>query len=167
LSWDSSEGAQVYKIYRGPTFDKHMASPVSGWISATEYIDVGIDPEINDYIYFIQAAVDNTGKFSTALSPGVAMITLISGIEDLEGTLSISPNPVDGQFKLKYSSPSSGSVSVRLHDISGKLVAQYDGFKNSSEFSNIYSSDNLPKGLYILSVIQSGTLMSRRKLIKH
>jgi glucose/arabinose dehydrogenase len=80
--------------------------------------------------------------------------------------LVISPNPVIGNFSIKYSALANGPVTIRIMDINGKAVRTIRESVNRGQ--NIIYLQNEPTwraGVYIVSV-QQGSDVQQGKLVK-
>lgn len=64
VTWDVVEGAVCYRVFRAESFDG-AATPLTGWISATEFADSTAEPGAV-YWYSVIAAVDSTGNRPSA-----------------------------------------------------------------------------------------------------
>ena len=64
VTWDAVEGAACYRVFRAESFDGD-ATPLTGWISATEFTDTTAEPGAV-YWYSVEAAVDSTGNRPSA-----------------------------------------------------------------------------------------------------
>lgn len=75
--------------------------------------------------------------------------------------LSLYPNPTSNYSTLQLHGVS-GQVDIFIHDFSGRQVRQYSIAANKA-FS--FYSGELPQGIYLLSINQSGRLLGSEKLI--
>ena len=64
VTWDAVEGASCYRVFRAESFDGD-STPLTGWISATEFTDSTAEPG-TVYWYSVEAAVDSTGNRPSA-----------------------------------------------------------------------------------------------------
>ncbi len=64
VTWDAVEGASCYRVFRAESFDGD-STPLTGWISATEFADSTAEPG-TVYWYSVEAAVDSTGNRPSA-----------------------------------------------------------------------------------------------------
>ena len=74
-----------------------------------------------------------------------------SGVSELSGgTVSVYPNPSNGNFIISLSNISE-HVSVQVVDMQGRLIySQIEGLKVGKE--NVISLDNVERGVYLISV---------------
>lgn len=87
---------------------------------------------------------------------------LVSTAEPLtEAELRISPNPADGYVDIEVSDLATGS-RCRVTDLSGRLVLEQ---KLSSTATRLDIED-IPNGIYILQLIESGRVLASEKLVK-
>jgi hypothetical protein len=62
--------------------------------------------------------------------------------------LTLSPNPVNDVFNLKYNSPILGSGFVRIIDLTGKILSTNTIHKTENEFNYSHNVSKLAKGVY-------------------
>jgi hypothetical protein len=96
--------------------------------------------------------------------------------KDIQGTadcglrtanLSIAPNPFSRTTLVTYSLPEAGSVSLRLYDVTGKLVtALASGYypAGSFRYSLLTTRHSLAGGIYLLR-LESAGFQATQKLI--
>ncbi len=95
VTWMPSAGASFYRVFRGATIDPAQAEGITSWLSSTTYTDTNVMPGRN-YYYFIQAALNGSGDFSSSLSDGKdGMISLpttevVTATEGIENFVSVS-----------------------------------------------------------------------------
>jgi len=66
-------------------------------------------------------------------------------------TLSVFPNPVNGTTTISYSLPAAGKVSLKLYNVSGKLVTTLaTGHRNAGNLSFVLCPSSLAGGAYLL-----------------
>lgn len=75
------------------------------------------------------------------------------------------PNPFSGATTIEYYIPASKNVSLKIHDLSGRLIAiLVDEFQQFGKHSLRFEDNLLKKGIYYYR-LQSGTFDCSRKLI--
>jgi large repetitive protein len=82
----------------------------------------------------------------------------------------VFPNPFTGSLKINISAPSSQNISLKMFDISGKLIFSKNlGQVNGIRTENLSSSQlgELVPGTYILQVITNDKNLKTIKLIKN
>jgi hypothetical protein len=92
---------------------------------------------------------------------GVANIDRPLGWNDLR----ISPNPSDGQYRIAFTAPQRGDLTVDVHNATGERVYHetITGFKGNYE--RLLDLTDQPAGAYFL-VIGQGNATEARKLVK-
>ncbi len=76
--------------------------------------------------------------------------------------LRISPNASNGQFSLEFNLPNSGNTVVRIYNLNGRQLYEYDLGNFSGKFSdNVDLGQNGP-GSYFLEISQSGKVYSKK-----
>jgi hypothetical protein len=125
------------------------------------------------YLFADVNGVNNNGTTSGDRVSGVYSLTLTpflaTGISQSSGAvkaLSIYPNPAKDNLTVSYSLNESGSVSIKLYTVDGKLTKellnenQTPGFQNS----DFRLSPDIDKGIYFLKIEINGKL-SMQKLV--
>jgi glucose/arabinose dehydrogenase len=114
-------------------------------------------PSGTNYYRLKMIEIDHTVRYS-------AIIKVSS--EGKPESLVISPNPVIGNFAIRYNATEQGSVVIRINDMSGKLINTIN--ETVSRGPNIIYVQNEPiwkPGMYVVS-IQQGEVMQQGKFIK-
>ncbi len=70
--------------------------------------------------------------------------------------IKISPNPVKDVFKVEYSSPNTGDVTINIYDIKGRLLKTEKTNKLTSEFTYSYNVSSLKPGVYAVEIQMNG-----------
>ncbi len=66
---------------------------------------------------------------------------------------SIYPNPFNSRTTISYSLPQAQMVSMRLYDMSGRLIEMlYDGFQTVGNHSAVWDSKDFGSGIYLVQV---------------
>lgn len=87
---------------------------------------------------------------------------LVSTAEPLtQAELHISPNPAAGYVDIEVSDLATGS-RCRVTDLSGRLFLE----QKLSSISTRLDVDDIPAGMYILQLIESGRVLASEKLVK-
>lgn len=145
----STDGATYHVINRQPANNTTGTNQYS-------YSDNSFLPGINYYRLKI-LELDGSVKYS--------IIIRTEAEQQVEG-LKIIPNPVAKDFSLSYSSPDDGVVTIKINDITGRLVHTLKEGVNKGQ--NIIYIQSLPKwkaGIYFITVNNKGEI-KQGKLIK-
>ncbi|MDH5186997.1 MAG: T9SS type A sorting domain-containing protein, partial [candidate division WOR-3 bacterium] len=125
--------------------------------------------------YFYASKGSNTDEFyrhslptiaTTLTPPPLATDEGITGntITTNQFELTIAPNPAINATAVKYNLPKPGRVSLRLYDISGKLINAYGNSNLSKNGIIMIDMESMPSGVYILR-FDSGKITVTRKLV--
>jgi hypothetical protein len=89
-----------------------------------------------------------------------------SASSSVKKSFDVFPNPSTGAINLKYEASIEGLVNVRVFDVVGKAVADYNMSVN--EGSNFLSLDlsSFEKGLYVIEVVENGTSSTSKVVLK-
>ena len=105
----------------------------------------------------------NTASFRTIKNPLVeaiehncsakSSVTGIASHSALAPQLSVGPNPSSGAFHLfAPASLKSENISVKLTDIRGQLILQYDGEAVGADAAVEKASADLAQGVYLMTI---------------
>jgi uncharacterized lipoprotein YddW (UPF0748 family) len=150
--------AKFYAVYRV------LGSSEPNWVSATEdpnnlvavtgstlWVDhpaVATDP----YFYAVTAVSPN----SIESLPSVASPTLATDIETIPPTAfrleAPFPNPFEVRTRVRYVTPGSGRISIAVHDVLGRTVAQLveESFATAGEHEVTWEPAALASGTYFV-----------------
>ncbi|MBI5402066.1 MAG: PKD domain-containing protein [Ignavibacteriae bacterium] len=100
----------------------------------------------------------------------VAQSSGISGTEQLPDKFILCqnyPNPFNPNTTIKFSIPGNGLVSLFVYDVTGKKVS---GILNNVKYSSgshsaVFSSENIPSGIYFYSLYFDGIIVDTKKMI--
>ncbi|MCU0348874.1 MAG: PDZ domain-containing protein [Saprospiraceae bacterium] len=71
-------------------------------------------------------------------------------------SLKISPNSTTGMFQLEFNMPTSGNTLVRIYNLAGRTLYEYDLGKFSGKFSDSVDISQNGTGNYFLEITQGG-----------
>ncbi len=81
--------------------------------------------------------------------------------------LQIAPNPFAGAAHISYSVPKAGNVSLRLYDVTGKLVTTLvQGYSTAGSHSASISSEKLANGIYLLKYESAGENTTQKLIVQ-
>jgi hypothetical protein len=113
-----------------------------------------------DFPYYILNCFNQNGQ---TLYPGTStncqLITSIITIDNTSSQIKVFPNPSNGSFTVDFDNLKNVK-EIRILDLLGKIVFQ----KSINKQSKI-NIDNLPSGVYILTVIDNENKMTNKKII--
>ena len=78
------------------------------------------------------------------------------------------PNPFNPTTNIKYAIPKDGIISVKVFDITGKLISEiYNGYRVAGTYIESFDGTRLASGIYFLRVENQGSILVRKlSLIK-
>ena len=83
-------------------------------------------------------------------------VTRVDG--DPRATLSVYPNPSNGEVRVEYTTKSSGPVAIELWDESGKRILQlFSGQENEGQHKHTYAYPNELHGSYFVRLLADGS----------
>jgi PKD repeat protein len=124
-------------------------------INEYSFVDNSFPPGVN-YYRLKMIEIGSMIRYSVLVKTG----------SQIKEGLDISPNPVVGNFSVRYNAIENGSVAIRISDISGREVATIN--ENVNKGQNIIYIQNMPAwtaGMYVITV-QQGSDIQQGKLIK-
>ncbi len=88
---------------------------------------------------------------------------------DVKGVVDVTlyPNPTDGIFAIKYNADSEiGEVSIKILDINGRSLFSEKFIAESVKFSRNYDLSTYSNGLYIVQIITSKGVKTKRIVVE-
>jgi len=165
LAWDEPVDADFlhFAVYGAAAED--MAGP-----SLIDYTVVpSWDVQGAPFPWYHVTAVDHSGNESGSAgvpnsATGVGTIELIPGTCALHAPL---PNPFTEQASIGFDVPGAGPVSLRVYDVSGRVVAtliegEMAPGRYSSTWSGRGSGSNLAPGVYFVRLSAGGEVRTRK-----
>ncbi|MDR3706410.1 MAG: two-component regulator propeller domain-containing protein [Paludibacteraceae bacterium] len=144
-------GSGVSKLNNN-TFTNYVIS--NGLISSTVYT-IEIDKYGNKWF----GTDGGVSKFKEASTVSVPLVRENDGTN----TLSIHPNPLVTESKITFGYKEGAEYSLQLYDLKGTLKVQINGIKNGATY---LQRNNLPSGIYIVSIKGQTDKISSRLIIK-
>lgn len=115
-----------------------------------------------------RADVLNLPKYAGMVANSLPGMTEVSRatVTTERNSFDLYPNPSNGAINVTYASSVEGMVNVRVFDLVGKAVADYNFSVNEGEnFINLDLS-SLEKGLYVVEVLQGETSSTAKVILK-
>lgn len=76
------------------------------------------------------------------------------------------PNPFNPETNISYSLRKRAEITIEIYDMKGNLLAvPYKSFSDPGNHSIKFSSDGLPSGAYLYSMLADGERVSSRKMV--
>ena len=103
---------------------------------------------------------DTISYFSTGM-------TNVDNFSQNPGNLNVYPNPASERLYLNYVSPSLGSLTILLFDLSGREIGRWEFEKLSKEIEN-FSLDisGIQSGFYLIKMSNKNETVSRKVIIR-
>lgn len=148
LSWQTLREENHWKFAVERSADGESFAPIGevmGAGQAHQYAFFDAAPLPLSYYRLKQIDFDGTFRYSSVLR-------LQRQAHGLAGTLTAYPNPTEGQLTLRYDSPSAGPMTLRLYDLTGRLLrrSQHDLLRGRNQVD--LDLADLPGGTYQLEV---------------
>jgi alkaline phosphatase D len=81
--------------------------------------------------------------------------------------LSLYPNPSDAFFTIHYNINESGTVHLKIIDLTGKEIKKFTTSKHSGIWTERYPTDDLPNGTYIVTITSDNSITTQKLIISH
>jgi hypothetical protein len=84
------------------------------------------------------------------------------------GFLRVAPNPVTTGFAtLRFSLPNAGNISLKLYDVTGKLIATLsEGYAGIGTRNRELRTENLSRGVYVLRLETEGATTTQKLILE-
>ena len=126
-----------------------VAATGSAGTSKYDYTDHNVTSLLSPVIYYRLKMMDKDGKYK------YSNIVTIS-LADITGTVSISPNPTNGQTRLLINSVHDGKVDWKLMDNNGRIVMKNTVHIRRGNNNITINAGGLKNGMYYLHVSGAG-----------
>lgn len=83
------------------------------------------------------------------------------------GSLSLTPVPSRGTFRLQFNLPSQGNTSVKIYNAAGRLIYNYDLGRFSGQFSDQVDISQNGTGSYYLNIQQDEKFHTKKIVLQH
>ena len=81
--------------------------------------------------------------------------------------IAIAPNPFSNATTISYSLPNAGNISLKLYDVTGKLVTTLaTGYHNVGTSSVTVSRSSLASGIYMLKLKTDNSTTTSKLIIE-
>lgn len=110
-------------------------------------------------------SIGNTCGNSESSQPLSIRVMNSTAIDETSAhSIAVYPNPTDGQVRVSANGLE-GEVTVRIIDVLGRVVVENSG-SAQGDFEAVLSTTNLRSGLYDIQVINNGTTLNTRLLVR-
>lgn len=89
----------------------------------------------------------------------------VSNQDALKSTLSLSPNPSTGRFRLRFDLATAQLMQIRISDLQGKVLWKLPAQRMSS-YDSVIDLGSLAKGMYLLEINSEEGKVSKRLIIE-
>ncbi len=132
--------------------------------NAAEKLAIGNTLKTANRIVSLNDGTETTG--STFNLSGAANATISKFKSSLESSLDVFPNPTAGNVNLNYTATKDGVINVRVFDVVGKAVADFNFTVNEgSNFLNLDIS-SFDKGIYVIEVLEGQKSTTSKVVLK-
>jgi len=169
VAWVMSEPATgidfhvLRKSTTDPAYQELHAPDINEQGSSFTFVDAQYEPGLS-YVYRVDASdsKDRWTLFETeAIETPAASLTIYENI----------PNPFNPQTTIRYAVPTSGMVSLRVYDVSGRLMrVLVDERRPGGEQTAVWdgrgdSGDAVASGIYFLRLESGGQVETRKTVL--
>jgi hypothetical protein len=91
-------------------------------------------------------------------------VLIFTGVKDItdDPSISVSPNPTSGRFKLSWTDLTQDAVGVKIYSLAGKEVFGKDAIVNGTEID----LSGIPAGMYVMHVLKGGVRSMKRVVVQ-
>lgn len=91
-------------------------------------------------------------------------VLIFTGVKDItdDPSISVSPNPTSGRFKLSWTDLSADAVGLKIYSVSGRQVYGRDAIINGAEID----LSILPAGMYVMHILKDGVRSVKRVVLQ-
>lgn len=163
LSWttESESNTSQFKIERstdGSTWINIGETPAAGNSSTAlsyQFTDT-VSLQKGNSLYYRLKLEDKDGKY---IYSGVVEVESYDNVMVPQPLCSIAPNPFENEMEITCTLPGSGPVEVLLRDMAGITLIRREYTANKgSNLWRLTDLNGLAKGIYIVQVLQGGTV---------
>ncbi|WAC00947.1 T9SS type A sorting domain-containing protein [Lacinutrix neustonica] len=152
------DGAPAIACASPTTGTYNPANPMTGFN--------GGNPSGTWNLVFVDFNSGNTGTVNE-WSIELCTTTVTLGVDEfnIENSLSIYPNPSNGEFNIKFNG-STDKVQVKVFDIRGRSVLN-SAFENSSKvFNETINLGNVQSGMYLLNINDGSRTVTKKIIVE-
>lgn len=155
---------------------KISSSPIGGitnskgdnTVDNVERIDINV-PESGEYTLTVshKGTLQGSGNIQN-FSLVVTGNNLTLGLEDnnLDRSLSVFPNPSNGEFTISFDTTTNNDVKLDIYDISGRAVYKNLYMNTSSRFKQTIDLKGLQSGVYVVNIFEGGRATTHKIIIE-
>lgn len=171
FSWDSSVGAQSYKIYKKKNAGSYSLLATLNGHNNTSYTDYGLTLEsIGDYdtYYYKVAAHNNNGDSGYTNEVSITALAFEKRSNAMPKEFSLEqnyPNPFNPTTEISFHLPEASHVSLIIYDLRGTVVKQLiNGHHTAGSRKVLFDASNLASGVYFYR-ITAGKYFDVKKMV--
>ncbi len=96
----------------------------------------------------------------------------VGGLREMEeetvysNELVLAPNPTFGIFSVNYNCSDLGDKKIVIQNVLGNIIYTSQTFSNTNDISELIDLSNLPKGIYLVEIQQSGKSVTEQLVIQ-
>ncbi|WP_047549009.1 reprolysin-like metallopeptidase [Psychroserpens sp. Hel_I_66] len=146
-------------VCASPTIGTYApANPMTGF--------TGNNPSGTWNLVFVDFFNGDTGTVNE-WSIELCTTTTVLGVEEpsLENSLSVFPNPNNGEFNIKFNA-NSNNVDVQVFDVRGRSVFNTTFDNVSGEFNESINLGKVNSGIYLLNINDGGNVVTKKLVVE-
>jgi hypothetical protein len=144
-----------YIIDNLPSGDYYLQAQANGYTVELSAEPVHVDP------LFISAFTSEAVYALTGVQEPSTPKTVV-GIR-----LTVGPNPFHGQTTVHYSLPKAGNISLKLYDVTGKLVSTVArGYVDAGSYAATINSHLMASGVYLIRFETNTTHIAQKLIVR-
>ena len=168
LTWNGAigefDGYNVYRLNEKGKYEKVN----DDIITTTRFIDIN-NWQSGKYLYSVRCVKLETTPSGSYFNVGggpTAEIDHVNGIErPLLANFNLYPNPANNLVKVEYAGLQDGPFQIEVRSLTGQLVLNRTE-KSDGSNAVVLDVSNVNRGVYLVSITQSGRMLAKKRLIK-
>jgi plastocyanin len=158
IQWNWVNGSHTTTSTTVPSGAATWDHPLNSGSTSFQYIPAVAG--IYTYKCSIHFAMGMVGTFTVSSGLGIQADT---GAPDI----TISPNPFNDRIFITYRSNGSGLESIKIFDVTGKIVKETNGINQGSTYTETLDLQDLQNGIYFVRFIGKNEQGLVRRIIKY
>ena len=131
-------------------------------INGGDFQDSNVFTDLENGVYVV-TVMDENGCIATSIE--ITINVTASKELDFDLNFSLFPSPNDGQFTIDLNQPTEQNITLRIFDVTGKLVSEIDFEKNTKQLQSTINVSYLPAGSYEV-LLTDGKMFGRKRFVK-
>ncbi len=121
---------------------------------------------LNSYADVNQEMVSKLSEECNKRNGGFIAGERLNKVDVSPATLNLAPNPATGVVKIALTGLEAQDITVRVTDLIGNKFIDQHFSNNSQSFATTLDLSDVPKGVYVVSILQSGKSIKEKLIVE-